>query len=96
MLGDLEDIAGAGHQGCGPVRESVEAFGEGGGAQRLLIPVAAVQVDRLGVADDRDVDDPLEQVGLGAEADVDGAVPDGNWAAAAQFAASAITGGVAR
>ena len=76
LLSDGEQGAGA-RQDLAPGRgHGGDALGGGGGGQRGLHPVAAQHVDRLGVTDDGDIDDPLEQGGLGAEAHVHGARAD--------------------
>src|SRR5580704_7698611 len=72
LLGDGEQGAGARQDLAPGGGHGFDAPGGGGGGQRGLHPVAAEHADRLGVADDRDVDDPLEQGGFGAEAHVHG------------------------
>ena len=52
-----------------------DPLGGGPGGLPWLRPVAAQHADWLGITDDGHVQDPLEQRGLGAEADVDGARP---------------------
>jgi hypothetical protein len=70
-----QNLAGPGEQARTTGRHQFDAFIEGGSGERGLVPVAVRHVDGCGVAGDRDVDDSLEQVSLGAEPHVEGAVP---------------------